>query len=115
MKIVNRTQFLALPPGTVYMNYNYGLFGDLSLKGDTMALDSGSAGDFHTVNLTGAVEANDSGDYHDRLMAMEQGASFPAEFDSYGRDGMFDPDQLFAVYEYNDVTLLIEALGGVRP
>jgi len=32
------------------------------------------------------------------------------DFDSYGRDGLFDGDQLFAVWESNDVKALIERL-----
>lgn len=42
--------------------------------------------------------------------AIERGTSFKFDYDCLGRDGLLDDKQLFAVFEKEDVVMLIERL-----
>jgi hypothetical protein len=106
MKIVNLQQFLALPGETLFCKYQPCAFGELEIK-----VENSGERDFLTQDIAGAIAFNDSGEYVDKLeAAREQGTSLPMDFDFPGRDGMFDDEQLFAVYERADVEALIERL-----
>lgn len=108
MKIINRTAFLAMPDGTVFSKYEPCVFGELLIKGKS--LDGGS-GDFCYQSIVDAIASTGSGDFGDKLFdAEENGTSLPMDFDCQGRDGTFEMDQLFAVFEPRDVRQLIERL-----
>lgn len=104
MKIVNRKEFLALPAGVIYAKFEPCIFGDLAIKGDSLN------DDWYHHDLI-EVDAYDSGEWADKLFAgMEKGISIPLDFDTVSRDGMHDKDQLFAVFEIEDVYSLIRML-----
>ena len=119
MKIVNRQQFLQMPSGTLYREYEPCAFGDLQVKGNTWPhrLANGTdasdhiAAHFDCVESEGSVEAFDILD-----RAAETGESFNLDYDeSWMRDG-WSPEinnKLYAVYERADVEQLIEFLGRV--
>jgi len=96
MKVLNRTDFLGMPAGTIYAKGVQWAFGGVSIKGETLGND--------WVCLDPAwVSAHDSGDAVGRLEEMlEQGASYPGE-DAWGRDGCFDADAVFLVFERADL------------
>jgi hypothetical protein len=109
MRIVDLQTFRELPVGTVYAKFKPNYFGDLCVKGDTWEHD------FLTADLCCCVESNGSEDLFDKLDRMvKEGVSLPLDFDYYGRDGMFEPDQLFAVYERADVEQFIFKLNECR-
>ena len=111
MKIVDRKTFLAMPAGVLYSNYMPCVFGDLSIKGDTVA-----GIDFYVQQIADAVKCNDSGEFADVLFdAATNGTSFALDFECEGRDGMFGEHQLFAVWEPQDVAGLIVRLQQVTP
>lgn len=106
MRIVDRKTFLAMPSGTVFAKFAPCWFGDLHIKGDS--LDSN---DFIAEAITDAFDNNGSEQFADRCYEMkDKGASYPMTFDATMRDGLFDDDQLFAVWDRSDVTALIERL-----
>lgn len=106
MRIVDRQTFLALPAGTVYQKWEPCFFGETCIKGETTPHD-----DWYETRITGAIEHDDSEEFFERCTDMaEQGASVPMEFDTICRDGFFDQDQLFAVFEPADVAALIGRL-----
>lgn len=115
MRICTRAQFLALPPGTVYQKYRPMVTEeDLHMKGSNCGTN-----DWVCAPMSGAgiVESNGSIQFTDRLETMESGASFPADFDSGGRDGFYDDEKtMFLVYERADlenfVTALQQAING---
>ena len=115
MKIVNRNTFIQMPAGTLFMKYAPCHFGPLCIKGDSIIFDlpvfSGACpNDFYVQDLN-TVKANSSDEEFDILDSAEQfGNSFELWFDIEERDGMFDQDQLFAVYERSDVEALIFTL-----
>jgi len=105
MKIVNREQFLSLPTGTLFSKYSPCVFEDLRIKGDTCG------NDFVVQQISDAVDASSSAEFVDLLsFAVEEGRSVNLNFDYAGRDGLFDKDQLFAVWERKDVEQLIDRL-----
>lgn len=114
MRIVNRETFLAMPAGTLFAKFEPNVFGPLHLKADTYG------NDFVCVDLIPSFEGvRDSGGEDDVLARMVDGEpSPPLNYDSYGRDGFFDQDQLFAVFEERDVRALLDhviEMTGVEP
>lgn len=111
MKILNRQRFLTMPVGTVYHKFDPNCFDGLCVKGDSI-----EDIDWFYADFIGAIDANDSGHFGDLCDAMaERGASVPCDFQSYGRDGLFDKGQMFAVLEPDDVRKLIAALQKTLP
>ena len=111
MKIVDRRTFLAMPGGVLYSNYEPCFFGELCIKGATVA-----GNDFCVQQIADAGKCHDRGEFADVLFdAAANGTSFALDFACEGRDGMFDEHQLFAVWEPQDVAALIARLQQVTP
>ena len=120
MKIVDRRAFLAMPEGTVYSNYKPQFFGPLSIKAQTLLHATAAAsmylGDFVCMDLNAALDASGSDDLFHKLDDAERnGTRLALDFDNYGRDCMFDADQLFAVWDADDVKALIACLQATLP
>lgn len=102
MKLVNLTEFLKLPEGTVFASGIRYAFSSLSIKGETLP----SSNDFYQLDVNW-VEADNSGQAIDRLdLMLKKGVSFPMNTD-YGRDGSFDANAVFLIYEAGDLEFLI--------
>lgn len=101
MRVMNRADFLKMPPGTIYAKGIPWVFRNLSIKAETLGID--------WVCLDPCwVSAHDSGDAVDRLEEMmSAGASYPGE-DAFGRDGCFDAEAVFLVFERADLEALQE-------
>ena len=106
MKIVDRKTFMSLPAGTVFSKYEpVSLFGTLCVKGDSLSSD------FYYQDITGPVDASSAGECHEVMLAAEvSGESIPLDFHCECRDGLFDYQQMFAVWEATDVLGLIDRL-----
>lgn len=108
MRIYSRQDFMTLPEGVIFAKGKPWFFGTLSVKGDTIFME-GRAIDFGVRDLVN-IESHDSGEWSDRLEEMlENKASYPMN-DSYGRDGCFDDEDVFLVYETQDIKKLITTL-----
>lgn len=111
MKIVDRQTFLAMPAGTVFSTYEPVIFGPLMIKGETIHGGSGKAIDFFEQQIADAVECDDSGEFMDVLEAARcDGGSFRMDLETESREGLFDDDQLYAVWEKDDLVSLIKRL-----
>lgn len=105
MKIVDRATFLAMPEETVFAKYStLGNFGEICIKGRTWTAD------YWYQPLANTVDANDTGEFFDKMVAAEKGEPFKLDLDCQGRDGLFDQDQRFVVWEPDDVKQLVERL-----
>jgi hypothetical protein len=106
MRIVDLEEFRTMPNGTVYMKFQPDIFDELCVKGDTLESD------FYCQNLTTDILASGSTEYSEILTQAVNDSNFNFSMDMYvlGRDGCFDEDQLFAVYEEPDLIALIEKL-----
>lgn len=105
MRIYNREEFLKLPAGTIYGKGKPWFFDGVNVKGDTTGNDWGYLNPLW-------VEAEDTGEAIDRLTGMlERGESQPME-DSFGRDGCYDEDDIFLVFERADLDQLRDWIDG---
>lgn len=87
------------------MKYEPCVFEDLCAKGETWEHD------WLYENITYSIECTSSDDFGIKLEdAEENGVSVAMDFDSTCRDGCFDDNQLFAVYEKKDIEALINKL-----
>jgi len=111
MRIVDRATFLALPTNTVYQKYEPVFFGPISIKLDSLSADWIEL----DVSNPDFKEASDSGAWAELCSQMEDGRSIPLYMESCVRDGLFDTNQLFAVWEPHDIKLLIEKLRACLP
>lgn len=113
MRIVNKQEFLSLPAGTLYSDYKHQIFDDLKIKHETIFHDKVPI-DFVFENIIGNVMCNDSEECFKILLdAEENGSSFNLDFDCPMRDALFEENQLFAIYEREDIVALINKLNGV--
>lgn len=107
MRIRNLENFLECPPGTIFSKYTPHIFGDLSIKGESL---SGTE-DFLYIPICDSINADNSEDFWRILeRASETVESLPLKFDTIMRDGMFKSDQLFAVWEEEDIDRFIKVL-----
>lgn len=105
MKIVDRKAFLGMPANTLFSKWELCYFGALTIKGETCGSD------FLMQEIADAVKCDDSDEFVTLCnCAASTGASLALDLDCIGRDGCFDADQLFAVWEADDVLALIERL-----
>lgn len=109
MRILNRADFLKLPANILYCKYtSNGNFGDLQIK-----TSEGEYWhpDFVCSDITGWAKGVDSGDeLMEKWMRCEKGEHFQFDLDVTCRDGLYDEDQLFAVYDNDDILELIAKL-----
>lgn len=105
MKIVDRKTFLAMPEETVFAKYaTLGNIGEVCIKGGTWK------NDFWYQPLANSADVNDTGEFIDTMCAAENGTPFKLDLDCQSRDGLFDADQRFVVWEPEDVKQLVERL-----
>jgi hypothetical protein len=116
MRIVNRKTFLSMPEGTLFSKYEPQITDGFGIKGNTL-WHQGRPIDFREQDLLMPVDCMSSDELMDILDKGERdGDSFAVNLDCQGRDGCFDEDQLFLVWDRADVEKLIgrlqAALGG---
>lgn len=99
MRVVNRKAFLELPPGTIYCKGIQWAFDGICIKEDSLAND--------WVYLDPAwASAHDSEEaVHLLEQSLKTGSSFACE-DSYSRDGCFDDEAVFLIFEEPDLKAL---------
>jgi hypothetical protein len=114
MKIVNKKEFYALPEGTLYSDYEPCIFTSLKVKQSTL-FDGKKPIDFIYESLIGNIEANSSDHFVDMLDDSENNkSSLPMDFECGKRDGLFEEEQLFAIYEKKDLEDFIQKLESLR-
>ena len=124
MKIVDRKTFMQMPKGTVfckfprfneatrsYDNYLFGISEPYVKMDDT---DEDSV-DFYAMGIGSGLEpigSTGSNDTDDILTDMERNPGKEVAFEySYGRDGMYEGDEVgFAIFSRDEVMLMIRTL-----
>jgi len=104
MKIVNKNEFLLMPENTLFAKYYPCVIGSLQIKGESIA------NDFYVQYISDSIDANDTSDFIDKLESAEKGETIMLDLNIQSRDGLFDDNQLFVVYDNQDVTQIIERL-----
>lgn len=106
MKIINREQFLKLPRGVLYAKYAPCYFENLAIKDEYEHFIN----DWYFQELI-EIETKDNEDFSEVLFrAEETGESIGLDYNCVSRDGLYEENQLFAVFEKEDVINLIKLL-----
>ena len=105
MKLYRLKDFLLLPRGTVYSSYIPCVLSDLYIKGDSI-----KDFDFFTTDLIDCLKNTGSEDNQSKHEMLQIGKNIPLDHDTGSRDGMFDEERLFAVYDTQDIKGLINTL-----
>jgi len=109
MKIVNKEEFMKLPPNTLFSYYEPHCIRELLVKGDNCGDN-----DFFYASLLDAVDANDTGEFVEILSAARYDSKeFKMNYNQYGRDGMFNDADIYLVYDEEDVKQLANHLLGL--
>ncbi len=106
MKVVNRTEFLSLPAGTVFCKYeSMGCFGGLRIKEDSLQ------NDWYYSELM-AVGVFNTDEFLDTFSKLESSSNYeiPVDSTTVGRDGLYEMDARYAVLDSDDVFGIIQAL-----
>jgi hypothetical protein len=110
MKIVDEATFLKLPAGTIYAKYQPCVFDEIAIKDESVPRD-GPVTWYLQELMPWFADNSGSDDYFDTLHAIERGEpSPPFDYDCTVKDGCYEHDQLFAVFEKPDVEALIGRL-----
>lgn len=103
MRIYNRKDFLNLPGGTIFCKGTKWCFDNISIKGHSWD------NDFLYVDLCN-IDANDTGQWVDRLEdSLKNGTSYLIN-NNTARDGMFEEEGIFLVYEKKDLEFLMDVM-----
>jgi len=108
MRIVNRNEFFKLHGEVVFSKFRPQCSEALGIKVGLMGQDFV----FQDLDPCGAIDSDGDTDLFDKLIAMEENHSVSEGVDyyQYQRDGLFDQDQLFMVFDESDVRKLIDRL-----
>jgi hypothetical protein len=99
MRVVDRKTFLTLPAGTIYCKGIQWAFDGLHIKDDSLENDW----IYLDMAWPNAFDAGDAVDILQRSLAT--GSSFECE-DAFGRDGCFNDDAVFLIFEKGDLIAL---------
>lgn len=106
MRIVGLDEFLSLPSGTVFAKYRPQIFDELCVKGDSINESS----DFF-YRPVWEPYAYSSSELHDVLVAAEERKEeVQIDTDCWQRDGLFEYEQLFAVFSSDEVVKIAESM-----
>lgn len=111
MRIVKRQELMGMPNGTlfshVYMREGYAEWvdGGLEVFGGALYEADGRAYDFASRSVD-THQSVDSGDHWQRHDDLIRGASYPVNAD-YGREGEFDDEARYLVYEQADIECIL--------
>ncbi len=103
MKIVDRKEFLAMPAGTLYTEFEPCVANGLAIKHDTLD----NCDDWSYTDLIASSE------FCQDLYELNDGKEIPYSSNWAGRDGEFDQDQLFIVYSPADIQAFADTLAGL--
>jgi hypothetical protein len=105
VKIVNKKEFLKQPPGILFSKYRPCVFDLLMIKGESLI------NDFYYQDIADGLDCESGEDFVGKLSDSEKnGTELKMDFYCQGRDGLFEDDQLFAVWSDDDRDALIDRL-----
>lgn len=108
MRTVTRDQLLALPAGVLYRErYAGGAFGGLQMK-----VGACGGNDWFELDLELPVDCEDDCDRYDHLTGS---GPFSLDFEAAGRDGAFDDEARYFVYEADDLLGFLRVLARAVP
>ncbi len=113
MIIVNREEFLLLPPGTLYSRYQPCTSSGLEIKGNSIGVGEDWSGDWFFQNIIGEIGMDCTATI-DPYEIMENGTDIRLDLNIQERDGRFEADDQFLIYSPEDTKEIITTLGGLK-
>jgi hypothetical protein len=105
VKILNRQSFLKLPEGVFFAKGIQWCVDGFCVKGATLFNEEGHAIDFFYLNLS-SMDFSSCHDLADKMEdSLKNGTSYPIN-QCENRDGMFDDEDVFLVFEPNDLKFI---------
>lgn len=108
MRIVKRPELLKIleKENIIYSEVN-----DYVIDGLYEGLCSDYESDFIYNDLLTSLDVNDSDEYFDTLAnAKDYGVEFRLDLDCTSRDGLFNDDQEYMIYDKEDIKKLVDKL-----
>jgi len=109
MKIINKQEFLKLPEDSLYSEYKPCIISGLFIKGGTWDFGD-SPSDYIELNLIENIDCESSEEYNDILLYRKE---FKIDYEGGGRNGFFDNEQQYVLYDKEDIQSLINTLQGL--
>jgi hypothetical protein len=107
---MNRGEFIKLPCA-LYGIYRDSYIDNISIKGRSIIFKNGEGNDFLSCPLSDSVKCQNEGDLSDKYKdAKEKDISLEINWELFSRDGLFEYNDLYAVFEKGDIEKLIKTL-----
>jgi hypothetical protein len=107
MKMMKLDDFLKMPNGTVFQKYESHQFGQIQILGERVGTRDFLSNESLEMPIGGEGLDEELGAIETMIAT---GSSHPVQFDDYARDGYLKEDQIYAVWEKDDLTGLIAML-----
>ena len=98
MKIITRDEFMKLGEDVLYSKYEPYIFEELLIKKKSIP------NDWFYLEIKSAVDMQNTNHI------LSAGQSIDMDFDIMSRDGCYDKEQLFAIYEKKEIQKIITKL-----
>lgn len=113
MRIIDKQKLMECPDGTLFCEYTPCVFGNWCIKHETIRDKKGHGTDFIFKQLNSLGGTAVMVDTLDKALTEE--TSFSFDLEDTTRDGLYDDEQLYAVYENDDIGQLIRLLMSLAP
>lgn len=111
MKFVDKQQFYNLPENTLYSKFIPHRIEGLYIKGETIkSFENNTPIDYVYVSLIDNIDSRNSEEYLDIL---DKRSDFTLDYEGGSRDGMFDENEQFVIYDDNDIRKLTSTLQNI--
>lgn len=110
MKIVKYRDFLKLRAGTLYSTFAPYHFGPLSIKGETIKRGAKGIDFFAVEGLAGSIKHDNTEQFIENCNAAMRGESVKMDFETEQREGLYEREQLYAVFEDEDMLAFVDRI-----
>ena len=110
MRVVNRSEFMMLPIGTIFSEWDGSECIGMKVKNKTLFGYDGKAIDYIEANIINSIENNGTESFFEKVDLVNDGESVSLDMSYYGRNGLFDDEQKYAIYEEGDLLQMISLL-----
>jgi len=111
MKAISRQELIKLPTSTLFSRIDGGVINSLSIKKSNFRE---WINDFTEQDLLSEINVskkeNNYNDFYDMLENVPCDNKFTLDYDMITRDGMYDENQIYVIWDNDDIGRLIEQL-----
>jgi hypothetical protein len=107
VKIVNREEFMKMDH-VIFAKYESIYFGQVMMKHENC-----TERDFYASSLFGDINSDTDGEFVDMFTEMENGKSHKMVVEYASRDGLFEDDEKYLIFEKEDLKAVIGLLNRI--